>query len=57
MVLVESGLNSGQVSLMRQLYIKKCFLVLKQVVLIARVVLISGDLNNGTLLYMFFFNP
>ena len=32
MVLVESGLNSEQVSLMRPFYIEKCILVQKQVV-------------------------
>ena len=36
LVLVESGLNSEQVSLMRAIYFGKCILVLKQVVLIAR---------------------
>ena len=33
LVLVESGLNSDQVSLMRPVYIEKCILVLKEVVL------------------------
>ena len=51
MVLVESGLISEQVSLMRLSNIEKCILVLKQVVLIARVVLILSGLNNGTSLY------
>ena len=40
MALVESGLNSEQVSLKTPIYIEKCISVLKQVVLIARVVLI-----------------
>ena len=44
-VLVKSGLNSEQVSLMRPIYIEKCILVKKQVVLIARVVLILCDLT------------
>ena len=34
MVLVESGLNTEQVSLIRPIYIRKCILVLKQVILI-----------------------
>ena len=41
---VEGGLNSQQVSLMRPVYIEKCILVLKLVVLIARVVLIITKL-------------
>ena len=49
-VLSESGLNSDQVSLMRPIYIEKSILVLKQVVLIARVVLNLSGLNTGTLL-------
>ena len=48
MVLVESGLNSVQISLMRPTYIEQSILELKQVVLIARVVLISSGLNIGT---------
>ena len=52
MVLVESGLNSEQVSLMSVIYIEKCILVLKQVVLIARVVLILSGLYSGILLYI-----
>ena len=51
MTLVESGFNSEQVSLMRPFDIEKCVLVLKQVVLIARVILISKGLYSGTLLY------
>ena len=51
MVLAENGLNSEQVSLMRPNYIKKYILVLKQVVLIERVVLILSGLYSGTLLY------
>ena len=51
MVLVKSGLNnSEQVSLMRPIYIENWILVLKQVVLIARIVLISSGLYRGTLL-------
>ena len=50
MVLFDSGLNSEQFSLMRPIYIENCFLVLKQVVLIARMVLISSGLYKGTLL-------
>ena len=43
LVLVESGLNSEQASLMRPIYIENFILVLKQVVLIAREVLsLSG---------------
>ena len=45
MVLVEKGLNSKQVPLM---------LVLKQMVLIAKVVLISSGLYSRTLLYSIF---
>ena len=40
MVLVESGLNSEHVSLMRPICIENCISVLKQVVLIS-----SGGLN------------
>ena len=40
MVLLESGLNSEKVSLITPIYIVNCILVLKQVVLIKRVVLI-----------------
>ena len=50
LLLIESGLNSEQVSLMKTIYIENCILVLKQVVLVARVVLISSGLNSGTLL-------
>ena len=41
MVLVERGLNSEQVSLIKPIYIENCILVLKQVVLITRVVFIA----------------
>ena len=51
MVLLESCLNSDQVSLMRPIYIENCIMELKQVVLIARVVFILSGLYNGTLLY------
>ena len=51
MVLVRNGLNSEQVLLMRPIYIENCILVLKQVVLIARVVLILSGLYSGILLY------
>ena len=50
MVLVKSDLNSEQVSLMRPIYIEKYILVMKQVVLVARMVLISRGLYSGTLL-------
>ena len=50
MVLIESGINNVQISLMRTINIEKCSLVLKEVVLIERVVLISSGLNKGTLL-------
>ena len=50
-VLDKIGLNSKQVSLMRPIYIEKCILVLKQVVLIARMVLFLSGLFSGTLLY------
>ena len=50
LVYVECGHNTEQVSLIRPIYIEKCILVLKQVVLIARVVLILSGLNSGTLL-------
>ena len=66
MVVVESGLNSEQVSSMKPICIENCILVLKQVVLIVRVVLISSGLycvnnqifnswsfeNSFTILYM-----
>ena len=52
MVLVESCLNSEQVSLMRSNYLEKYILVLKQVVIIAKVVLIWSGLYSGTLLYL-----
>ena len=54
MVLVKSGLNSTQASLMRHIYTEKCVLVMKQAVLTVRMVLILSDLYtcNGTLLYM-----
>ena len=51
MVLGERGLDSEPDSLMRPNYIEKCTLVLKQVVLIARMVLIMSGLYSGTLLY------
>ena len=52
MVQIESGLNCEvQVLLMRPIYIVKGILVLIQVVLIARVVLISSGLYSGTLPY------
>ena len=51
-VLVKSGLDSEQVSLMRPIFIENFILVLKQVVLIARVVLILSGLNSGTSLYL-----
>ena len=47
-MLVESGLNSVQVSLMRPIYI----LLLKQVVLIARVVLNLSVLYSKTVQYI-----
>ena len=41
--IIKSGLNDEQVSLTRPIYIEKCILARKQVVLIARVVLsLSG---------------
>ena len=50
MVFVESGLNSEQDSLTRPINNDKCTLVLKQVVLIARVALIlSGLYREGGL--------
>ena len=52
MEFVERCLNIEQVSLMRPISIENCILVLKQVVLIARVVLTSSGLYIGTLLYM-----
>ena len=48
--LVESGINSGQVSLMRPVCIENCISVMKQVVLIARVVSILSGLYSETLL-------
>ena len=51
MVLVEGGLNSEQVSLMRPIYTEKCILVLKQVILIARVILIIAELYSITNLF------
>ena len=53
MVLVENGLNSEEVSLMRPIYIENCILVLKEMVLIVRMVLISSGLYSVTLLYFF----
>ena len=53
MVLVKSGYNSKQVSIMRLIYIDKYILVLKQVVLIARVVLILSGLNRENLLKVY----
>ena len=50
MVLVQGGLNSETVPLMRPIYIKKGILMLKQVVLIVRVVLILSSLNSRLLL-------
>ena len=44
--------NCEQVSLIRPIYIEHCILVLRQVVLIARVVLIPSGLNNETSLYL-----
>ena len=53
MELVESGLNSEQVSLMRPIYIGKIHFRTKTTsVLITRVVLISSGLYSGTLLYL-----
>ena len=51
---VRIGLDSEQVSLMRPICIKICISVLKQVVLILRVVLILGGLYSRTLLYLFY---
>ena len=48
-VLAESGLNSEQVSLMRPIYIEKCISILKQIVLIERVVLILSGLFSDRL--------
>ena len=45
-VLVESGLLSEQVSLLRPICIENCILVLKQLVLIVKVVLISSGLYS-----------
>ena len=47
---VESGLYSEQVSLIRPFNIEKWSWVLKQVVLIARMVIISRGLYSGILL-------
>ena len=52
MVPVKSGLDSEQVSLLRPIYIEKCILVLKQVVLIAVMVFISSGLYSRTLMYI-----
>ena len=49
---VESGLNSEHVLLMSFIYTENCILVLKQMVLISRVVLILSGLNRGTSLYI-----
>ena len=54
MVLAESGLNNENISLIRPIYIEKFFLVLQQVVLIAREVLILSGLYRRTLLYLRF---
>ena len=53
MALAECGFNSEQVSLMRPIYFENCIMVLKQVVFIAKVVLISSGLYSRTLLYSF----
>ena len=57
MVLVESDLNSEQVSFLRPIRSESCISALnleasKQVVFIERVVLILGGLYMGTLLYL-----
>ena len=52
MVLVESCLNSEQVSLMRPVYIENSISVLKHIVLIARISLISSCLYIGIFLYI-----
>ena len=51
MVLFEGGLNNEQDSFMRHIFIEKCILVLKQVVLIGRVALILRGLKSRNLLY------
>ena len=51
MVLVENDLIRKKVSLTLLIFIKKYIWVLKQVVLIARVVLISSFLNSRTVLH------
>ena len=51
MVLAEVGHKSKQVLLMRPIYIEKCIFVLKQVVLIAKVVLSWSGFYTVTLLY------
>ena len=52
MELVESGLNNEWISLIRPIYLENCTPVLEQVVLIARVVLISSGIYSRTLLYI-----
>ena len=51
MILVDSSLNSEHVSLMTPIYIEKMYFGTETSGLIARVVLISGGLYCGTLLY------
>ena len=53
MVLVERVLNTEQVSLMRPIYIEKYILVLKQVVLIERMMLILSSRYNLTSLVQY----
>ena len=48
MVVVNSGLNDEQVSFMSPVYIENCISVLKQVVVIVRVVSILSGLYRGT---------
>ena len=51
MLLVESGFKSELVSLIRRICIENCILVLKQVVLIVRVVFILSGLYSEILQY------
>ena len=52
MVLDESGLNSEKVLLMRPICLENYISVLKQVVLIAKLVLITSDLYCSTVIQL-----
>ena len=51
-----SGLYSEQASLMGPVYTEKCIIVLKQVILIARVVFISSGLHSEKIYIVYIYN-